>query len=95
MLHVKGKDMVEFAKTRLEKARAVASILFMEAEVEKRAVLAVLAKIKAAEDAYNAKEQAFEECMLEVGLWRAILSENGVCEYSNAPISRRHLADLF
>lgn len=80
-MHVRGKEVVEFSMDRLEKSRANSSIKYMKAEEKKRNLLDALAKLSLAEKEFDVAENDFEESIMETGLYRAILFENGVCEY--------------
>lgn len=81
MLHVKGKEIVDFAMDRLEKSRSKNSILYLKAEEKKRSIIDALSGVKVAEEGYNVAEQAFEESVIETGFWRAVSNENGVCTF--------------
>ena len=71
------------AKTQLEAARTKMLQIFLDAEVEKRAILELLAKVRTAEENFSAKSALYDASVMELGFWRSILTENGECELTD------------
>lgn len=74
---------MELAKEQLEIARKRASVLALEAELEKQKILELLEEVKNAEESFNSKEAKYEATKIDIGIWRAILAENGESKYSS------------